>query len=178
MIRSQLLLSPARAALVFAMLLLLGACASAPPEPPVPPPPPKPDRVAAVRSGAEASAISVELEPLQHPAVEYLREESGKLEGASKFTEAESKIDNALAIEPQNPHLLQLKAEALLRAEKYLEAEKFAMKSFDTGARIGRWCTRNWLLIAESRDALGDLKTADSARQRAKGCPVGPLIRY
>lgn len=159
------------------VVLLLGACAGAPPEP-VPPPPPKRDRVAAVRTGAEASAISVELEPVQNPGVVYLREESARLEAAAKFAEAAKKIEMALGIEPENPHLLQLKAEALLRAEKYLDAEKLAMKSFDTGARIGRWCTRNWLLIAESRDALGDLKTSESARQRSKGCPVGPLIRY
>ena len=160
------------------VIVLLAACASAPPPEPAPAPKPKIDRVAAVRAGAAASAESVELIPLQNPAVEYLREESLKLEAQAKFAAAAQKIDQALGIEPQNPQLIQLKAEALLRAEKYLDAEKMAMKSYETGQHIGRWCTRNWLLVAESRAALGDTNTADSARKRASNCPVGPLIKY
>lgn len=170
--------SPAtRAATIFAALVLAG-CAGAPPEPPPPPPAPKVDRVAIVRNGAEASTESVELIPLQNPAVEYLRAQATRLETQGKFPAAAQKIDQALGIEPGNPQLMQLKAEALLRAEKYLDAEKMAMKSYETGQHIGRWCTRNWLVIAESRAAQGDTTTSDSARKRAAGCPVGPLIKY
>ncbi len=160
--------------------LALAACASTPPAPPAPPPePPKPvrDRVAALRTDAAAS-VSVVIEPLQNPAVALLREQAAKLEAAGKLAEAEKKLDIALTVEPSNPQLWQLKAEILLRHERYLDAEKLAMKSFDMGSRIGLWCARNWLLIAESRDALNDQSTSESARQRAKGCPVGPLIRY
>ena len=163
--------------LLLCALLLLAACAGAPPEPKTPPVPQR-DRVAELRTAAAASAASVELEPLQSAAVDVLRAEATKLEVAGKFAEAEKRIDTALTIEPQNPHLWQLKAEARLRAKQYLDAEKLAMKSFDMGARIGRWCTRNWLLIAESRDALGALPSSQAARKRAEGCPVGPLIRY
>lgn len=161
----------------FGAVLLLAGCASTPPEPP-PPPAPKIDRVAIVRSGAEAATESVELIPLQNPAVEHLRAEATRLEAQGKFPAAAQKIDQALGIEPGNPQLMQLKAEALLRAEKFLDAEKMAMKSYETGQHIGRWCTRNWLVVAESRAALGDTATSDSARKRAAGCPVGPLIKY
>jgi len=169
-----------RFALALALLLALSACVSTPPPEPAPPAAPaKPlrDRVAALRADA-AAAASVELEPLQNPAVALLREQAATLEAAGKFAEAEKKLDTATSVEPSNPQLWQLKAESLLRAERYLDAEKMAMKSFDMGARIGLWCARNWLLIAESRDALDDQATSESARQRSKGCPVGPLIRY
>ena len=159
-------------------MLILAGCAGTPPEPPPLPPVPKIDRVAIVRGGAEASTESVELIPLQNPAVEYLRAESTRLEAQRKFPAAAQKIDQALGIEPNNPQLMQLKAEALLRAEKFLDAEKMAMKSYEVGQHIGRWCTRNWLVIAESRAAQGDTTTAASARKRAAGCPVGPLIKY
>ncbi|MCB1612253.1 MAG: hypothetical protein KDI60_10930, partial [Xanthomonadales bacterium] len=78
----------------------------------------------------------------------------------------------------ENPRLWQLKAEALLRQGEFLDAEKLAMKSYDLGSQIGEWCMRNWLLIAETRDALGDASTSEAARRRADGCPTRPLPRY
>lgn len=157
---------------------LLGACATTPPPPPGPPPPPPRDRVAEIRTAASATRSAVEIAPLQNPAVDLLLSEAERLEMAGEHQAAVEKIDEALSIEPENPRLWQLKAEALLRNDRFLDAEKLAMKSFDLGSRIGEWCMRNWLVIAESRDALGDLTTSTAARQRAQKCPTQPLPRF
>ncbi|GEM_PF-573832 len=161
------------------LILLLAACASPVPKPPPGPPPPPPrDRVAELRVVASGTRSTVEVAPLQTPAVDILQSDAAHLDTRGKHQAAAVKIDQALQIEPDNPHLWQLKAEALLRKEKFLDAEKLAMKSFDLGSRIGEWCMRNWLTIAESRDALGDLTTSQAARARAQNCPVQPLPRF
>ncbi len=160
------------------LVALLGACASTPPPTPQPPPPPARDRVAELRSAANTTQSAVEIAPLQNPAVDLLLGEADRLEIAGEHRKAVAKIDEALAIEPENPRLWQLKAEALLRSDRFLDAEKLAMKSFDLGSRIGEWCMRNWLTIAESRDALGDGNTSSAARQRAQKCPTQPLPRF
>ena len=158
--------------------VLLAGCASAPPPLPQPPPPPPRDRVAELRSTATATRSAVEVAPLQNPAVDLLLAEAERLEIAGEHQAAVDKIDEALAIEPENPRLWQLKAEALLRSDRFLDAEKLAMKSFDLGSRIGEWCMRNWLTVAESRDALGDSNTSSAARERAQKCPTQPLPRF
>lgn len=160
-------------------LALLAGCATPPPPaPPAPPPPPPRDRVAELRTAALASPSAVEIAPLQNPSVDYLLGEIAKAEATGDVPLAERHIEQALQIEPENPRLWQLKAEALLRAERFLDAEKLAMKSYELGSRIGQWCMRNWLTIAESRDALGDANTSVAARERAARCPVKPLPRY
>ncbi len=160
-------------------LLLLSGCASVPPpEPPAEPPPPARDRVAELRTVASATRSAVEVAPLQNPAVELLIEAAASAEAAGEHGKALAQIEEALTIESENPRLWQLKAEALLRQGEFLDAEKLAMKSYDLGSRIGEWCMRNWLLIAETRDALGDASTSEAARRRADGCPTKPLPRY
>ncbi|GMU43038.1 MAG: tetratricopeptide repeat protein [Xanthomonadales bacterium] len=156
---------------------LLAGCASTPPPPPEPPPPPR-DRVAELRQAAASTRSAVEIAPLQNPAVDHLLAEAARLEAEGAYRQAHARIEAALAIEPENPRLWQLKAESLLRVEQFLDAEKLAMKSYDLGSRIGEWCMRNWLLIAESRDALGDPNTSTAARERAQRCPVAALPRY
>lgn len=158
--------------------LLLASCATTPPPPPAPPPPPPRDRVAELRSAASATKSAVEVAPLQNPAVDILLSAAEQLEAKGERDAAVAKLEEALTIEPENPRLWQLKAEALLRSERFLDAEKLAMKSYELGSRIGEWCMRNWLTIAESRDALGDAATSQAARQRAQGCPVQPLPRF
>jgi tetratricopeptide (TPR) repeat protein len=158
--------------------LLLGGCASTPPPAPEPPAPPARDRVAELRSAAASTASAMEVAPLQNPAVDLLLAEAGELEAAGKHADAAARIEEALAIEPDNPRLWQLKAETLLRDELFLDAEKLAMKSYDLGSQIGEWCMRNWLTIAESRDALGDINTSVAARERAQNCPVKPHQRF
>ncbi len=157
---------------------LLSACATVPPPPPAAPALPPRDRVAELRALAMQTASRVEVAPLQDPAVSYLLQQTDQAENQRDFDTALRYIDDALTIEPTNPHLLQRKAEVLLAKGDFLVAEKWAMKSYDSGAQVGQWCIRNWLLLAESRDALGDLATSTAARQRAKGCPVLAKPRF
>jgi tetratricopeptide (TPR) repeat protein len=167
-----------RSLLIPTVALLLGSCASTPPPAPEPPAAPARDRVAELRSQAAATSSAIEVAPLQNPAVDLLLTEANELEAAGKHAEAAARLEEALAMEPENPKLWQLKAETLLRNELFLDAEKLAMKSFDLGSQIGEWCMRNWLTIAESRDALGDVNTSVAARQRAQKCPVQPHQRF
>ena len=156
----------------------LGGCATAPPPPPEPPPPPARDRVGELRAAAAQTPSRVEVAPLQDPSVGFLINEADKAETAGDFSAALRHLEDALSIEPDNPHLLQRKAESLLAKGDYLAAEKWAMKSYDNGAQVGQWCVRNWLLIAQTRDALGDAATVAAATERAKGCPVLAKPRF
>jgi len=168
----------ARTRITITCLFLLSGCAGTPEPAPGPPPPPPRDRVAELREAATATRSAVEVAPLQNPAVDHLLAQAASLEQSGRHRAAVARIEEALGIEPENPRLWQLKAEALLRSERFLDAEKLAMKSYDLGSRIGEWCMRNWLLIAESRDALGDAMTSSAARERAQRCPVAALPRY
>lgn len=159
---------------VLALVALLAACTTtAPPAPveerevprtdPPPvtqaPPPPAPD-------------AGVQVYPLQNPAVAQLTQEARAAEQAGRLDEAAVLLERALRIQPRDPEVLQRMAEVQLQKRDWDQALSFAVRSYDTGPRVGELCVRNWRTIGEARGQLGDASGAADAERRAAQCPA------
>jgi tetratricopeptide (TPR) repeat protein len=163
------------------MVSLLAACSGSPSSPsssraaPLSPSEPA-SLVAAVRAVGQAVA-ELEVQPLRDPQVQDLRDEAEALEAQGKYTLAEARLDQALAISVDDPDLLQWKAELSLYRKDWSAAERLATQSFDRGPKLGGLCRRNWATLQYARAARGDSAGADAARQKIAGCTVAPPVR-
>jgi hypothetical protein len=61
-------------------------------------------------------------------------------------------------------------AEIKLQKEDYQQALNFAVRSYDSGPRVGEICSRNWRTISVAREHLKDASGASDAEQRASQC--------
>jgi len=156
---------------------LLAACSSTEPPPPKSAKVAKRDWVTHVRTEAAQVASSVEVVPLVDPELDDLRaaartqEMSGDLEGAKDT------LERALALHPQDPTLLQWRAELALATTAWKDAERIAQQSYDLGPRLGEICVRNWLTIEAARTERGDKPGAASAAAQVANCQVKPVLR-
>jgi hypothetical protein len=100
--------------LAIAALAVLAGCAT-----PTPPPPRSltaetPEAmVAAIRAAAGRDDAELAVQPLRDPEVEDLREQALALEARHRDPEAAAALDKALALVPEDPALLQERAEAV-----------------------------------------------------------------
>lgn len=92
------------------------------------------------------------------------------------LSEAESHLERALRIEPQNPALWLYMAKLRLFAEKPKEAINLAKKALALSSR-GRKLTRSsreslqadcWLVIAHAYQKMGNIEKAQNAQDKAK----------
>ena len=163
--------------LAIACSALLAACSSTEPPPPKAAKVAKRDWVTHVRSEAARIASSVEVVPLVDPELDDLRtaartqETSGDSEGATKT------LAQALTLHPQDPALLQWRAELALANTAWKDAERNAQRSYDLGPRLGEICVRNWLTIEAARTERGDKPGAASAAAQVANCQVKPVLR-
>lgn len=156
-------------ALLPALMLvsLLAACAGPPPAAPpqrrgaVPPP---------VQAPAPQQTPGVQVFPLQNPAIKSLLEDAREAEALGDYDLAAISLERALHIQPRDPELLQTMAEIQLHKKDYEQALSFAIRSYDTGSRVGDICSRNWHTISVAREHTGDVNGAAEAKQRAGGC--------
>ena len=176
-----------------AAALLLSACGTAP-LPPDAPPRASFDAVAAVtaiRAAGRADAGELDVQPLRDPRVEDLREQGAALEARRMYRAAADVLDAALATTPDDPALLQERAELALLLEQLPEAERHARRALAAGAGVGPLCRRHWETIAQVRGALASATapagavvvapaaadTADARRQR-DACTVTAPNRF
>jgi len=82
-----------------------------------------------------------------------------------------------LRIEPRDPEILQSMAEVQLQNGDFEQALNFAIRSYDSGPRVGEICSRNWRTIGVARRQLGDPSGSDEAVQRAASCMNTPPER-
>ena len=133
--------------------LLLAACGTAPPSADVPPLPGF-DAVAAVtaiRAIGGAGATELDVQPLRDPQVEDLRQQAAGLETRRSYRAAADALDQALAINPDDPALLQERAETGLLLHEWADAERLAQRAYATGSKVGPLCRRHWETIAQAR---------------------------
>lgn len=172
--------------LIFLLVIgLLPGCASRStiPLPPVEPEPtiaepirlPDAEQVA---SEAREGGPSLEVAPLENPAVAQLVEQAETQRAAGELAAASALLERALRLEPENPRLWQRLAEIRLAQGQYLEAEEMAMRSLGNSGRVGEWCRRNWLTLRATRTALGDPVEADRAAEQATACQLPPPPRF
>ncbi len=69
-------------------------------------------------------------------------------------------------------------AEVQLQVKDYEQALNFAVRSYDSGPRVGEICSRNWRTISVARERLGDHNGASEADQRAAACMNTPPQSY
>jgi Flp pilus assembly protein TadD len=125
-----------------------------------------------VREPAREEKAGVQVYPLKNPAVAQLMEDSARAEQAGDLDQAAVLLERALRIQPRDPELLQQMAELQLQRSDFQQALGFAVRSYDTGPRVGEICARNWRTIGVARDNLGDNSGADEAEDRAAQCSV------
>lgn len=152
--------------LALCVSVFLVACATAPPAP-------VEDRNEVdedVRQPAQEESAGVQVRPLQNPAVVELIAQAGDAEKQGDFDDAALLLERALRIQPHDPELLQQMAEVQLHQKDYEQALNFAIRSYDSGPRVGELCARNWHTISLARDRLGDASGSLDAEDRAGQC--------
>ena len=123
-----------------------------------------------VRAPASKESAGVQVYSLQNPAVRQLTAQAEGAERAGDLDLATGYIERALRIQPQDPQLLQHMAEIKLQKEDYQQALNFAVRSYDSGPRVGEICSRNWRTISVAREHLQDANGAYEAEARASQC--------
>ena len=146
-------------------LLVLAACSSQPPVAVE-----QQEVTTRVRAPASKESEGVQVYSLQNPAVKQLIAQAKEAEAAGNVELATGYIERALRIQPQDPQLLQHMAELKLQREDYQQALNFAVRSYDSGPRVGEICSRNWRTISVAREHLSDASGASQAETRATQC--------
>jgi len=147
------------------VLLFLVACSSQSPAPVE-----DSEVDARIRAPASEDSAGVQVYSLQNPAVKQLTAQAKGAERAGDFDQAGGYLERALRIEPRDPQLLQHMAEIKLQKEDYQQALNFAVRSYDSGPRVGEICSRNWRTISVAREHLNDVNGASDAEKRAGQC--------
>ena len=173
--------SAARSGVLCFSLLALAACTT--PQPASLPPAaltaatPQ-QQVAAVRAAAGDGDAELAVQPLRDPKVEDLRRKAERLEAQRYYDEAARTLDQALQIVPDDPALLQERAEAALLQGDHVRAETLARRAFETGSRVGPLCRRHWATIEQSRLLEADAAGAAAAKAKIEACTVAGGNRY
>ena len=134
--------------------------------------------VAAIRATAGHDDAELAVQPLRDPMVEDLREDALRLESRQQYAEAAAALDKALAIVPEDPALLQERAEAALLLRQFDEAERLARHAYELGAKVGPLCRRHWATMRQARLVAGDATGAQSAQAHVDDCKVAGPNRF
>ena len=170
---------------LLAGLLLSGCVTVATPETPAQPTFDAVAAVAAVRAAGRADGIELDVQPLRDPQVEDLREQAATLEARRMYRAAADVLDAALAINPDDPALLQERAELALLLHQWVDAERHAQRALAAGSRVGPLCRRHWEMIAQVRAAAASApagadaaSAAAAARRERDACTVTAPNRF
>jgi Ni/Co efflux regulator RcnB len=130
------------------VLMLLSACRSAPPPPAWVGPEPE-QLVAEIRAAALPVPGEFEMHPLRDPMIEDLRAAAASSERERRYADAAAALERALAISPQDPAVLQERAEIAVLERDLDRAATLARRAFEDGARLGPLCRRHWATIRQ-----------------------------
>lgn len=167
------------AAVVAAMLMLSGCASQSPTAPAQQPAQADPvQMVATVRAAAGSGEGELAVQPLRDPMVEDLRLQAAELEKQGKYAESAAALDQALAITPDDPAVLQERAEAALLLRDFAGAEQRARRAFDIGSKVGPLCRRHWATVRAVRYAGNDGAGAAQAKQGMDACKVAGPDRF
>jgi hypothetical protein len=137
-----------RALTLATVAAVLSACATAPtPEPSFVSTIAPETVVASIRAAAGDADAELAVQPLRDSAVEDLRQQATQLEGKRMYRAAATALDQALAIQPEDPALLQERAEVAVLLREFADAETLARRAFELGAKVGPLCRRHWATV-------------------------------
>jgi hypothetical protein len=134
--------------------------------------------VAAIRASAAHDDAELAVQPLRDPMVEDLRVQAQRLEAQQRYSDAAAALDRALALVPDDPALLQERAEAALLLRDDATAERLAHRAYDIGSKVGPLCRRHWATIEQTRLVAGDAAGAAMAKQQVEACKVSGPNRF
>jgi hypothetical protein len=109
---------------------------------------------------------------------EDLREQAQRDEAAGRVRDAVAVLDHALRLVPDDPALLQERAEASVLAGDLAAAEAGAQRAWEIGGKVGPLCRRHAETQRQVRLAAGDAAGAASALARREACTVAAPARY
>ncbi|MDE1959892.1 MAG: tetratricopeptide repeat protein [Xanthomonadaceae bacterium] len=140
-----------------ALSALLAGCASAPPQPaaPVPASISTAALIASIRAAGAQEGSIVNVAPLRPPGVQALLDQVKADEIAGHWHLAAQALDQALALDPHAPDVLQDRAEVAVALARWAQAETLALRSWALGPRVGALCARNWQTVLEMRQITG-----------------------
>jgi tetratricopeptide (TPR) repeat protein len=144
---------------------VLAACTTAPPAAPQQPVFDAPAMVAAIRAAGAADQRELVIRSLGDPQVGDLQEDAVRQEAQGRYDEAADLIDQALAIQPGDPRLLQARAEIALLLHDLDAAERLARQAIAAGTEVGPQCRRHWETVVQ---VLAVRAPADSAAVTAE----------
>lgn len=125
-------------------------------------------RVAAIRAAAGVDDKELTVQPLRDPQVEDLREAAGKAVAARDYAAAAEALNQAILIVPEDPAVLQERAEVALLQRDFDRAETLAQRAFDLGSKVGPLCRQHWETIRQIRERRLEIGSAPAARQSAE----------
>ena len=148
---------------------MLAGCASAPSQTAAPAPEPISTAalIAAIRAAGAHDGSVVNVVPLRPPGVQALLDHARADEDAGHWHAAATALDQALALDPRAPDVLQDRAEAAVALARWAQAETLAQRSWTLGPRVGALCARNWQTVLEMRRLTGVGKGNGVAQARA-----------
>ena len=166
---------------VLVPVVFVAGCATAPP--PVPAPVPlstatPAQMVATVRAAGETADTEVAVRPLRNPATADLRDLAARQQARGALADAAATLDRALEVAPEDPALLQERAEAALLLGDFAAAEAHARRALAIGTQVGPLCRRHWATVEQVRLAVGDRAGADAAQAQVAACRVDRPARY
>ena len=134
-------------------LMMLAGCATAPvPETPVARDPVTPEqRVAAILAAAGDDDRELAVQPLRDPQVEDLREKAQRARAARDYAGAAEALNQALLLVPEDPAVLQERAEVALSQGDYVRADTLAQRAFQLGSQVGPLCRQHWETVRQVR---------------------------
>ena len=134
-------------------LILLAGCVSAPvPETPAARDPVTPEqRVAAIHAAAGADDRELAVQPLRDTQVEDLRETAQQARAARNVAAAADALNQALLLVPDDPAVLQERAEVALLQGDYARADTLAQRAFQLGSQVGPLCRQHWETVRQVR---------------------------
>ena len=159
-----------------ATALLLVAC-SRPEDTAVSMPAESPEQMLGIIRAETGVRDEVVFQALADDAVRDLREQAHQAEARGDYAGARAALDQALALQGNDPDALQQRAELAVRERDWAEAERLAMKSFDSGAKLGQLCRRNWLTVHYARKARGQAMPGQQLARNLGDCTVLPPVR-
>jgi len=135
-------------------LTVLAGCASAPaPETPVARDPVAPDqRVVAIHAAAGDDDRELAVQPLRDPQVEDLREQAQRARAARDYAAAADALNQALLLVPEDPAVLQERAEVAMLQGDYGRADTLAQRAFQLGSQVGPLCRQHWETVRQARE--------------------------
>jgi len=134
--------------------------------------------VAQIRAAAGQDDTELAVQPLRDPMVEDLREQALTLQHQRRYADAVAALEQALALVPDDPALLQERAEAAVLVGDFATAARLAKRAWDLGAKVGPLCRRHWETLRQLRLVAGDAPGVASARVQRESCTVAAPVRY